>query len=116
MTGAFLRISDSRSVELRFTARRAEALENDLGESLLRGLARADRVGVAVEYLRHGADISKDEAYDLYDEYIGCGGSLNDLCEVILKALENGGFISKKAAESAKKLKGQLEDRAAQLS
>lgn len=116
MTGTILRISDSRSIELRFTARRAEALENDLGDSLLRGLAKADQVGVITKYIRHGADISKDEAYDLYDEYIDNGGRLNDLAEVVLEALENGGFISKKAAQTAKKLKSQLEDRAAQQS
>ncbi len=105
MTGAILKISPEKSVELRFTARRAERLENELDCSLLNGLGKSDRAGVIVKYIAHGADISKDEAYDLYDEYIENGGSLNDLAEVVVKALENGGFIAKSAVEAAKNSK-----------
>ncbi len=116
MTGAILKISPEKSIELRFTARRAEALENELDDSLLNGLAKSDRAGVITKYIAHGADISKEEAYDLYDEYIENGGTINDLAEVVIKALENGGFISRSAVEAAKKLRDQLLHRNAQRS
>lgn len=113
MTGAILKITPEKSVELRYTARRAEKLENELGSSLLEGLTKTDRAGVAVKYIAHGADIPQSEAYDLYDEFIENGGTINDLAEVIVEALENGGFIAKKALETAKKLQNQLLNRAA---
>lgn len=113
MTGATLKISPEKSVELRYTARRAEKLENDLGGSLIEGLAKCDRAGVATRFIAHGAEVSQSEAYDLFDEFIENGGSLNDLAEVIVTALENGGFIAKKALESAKKIQNQLLNRAA---
>ena len=113
MTGAILKITPEKSVELRYTARRAEKLENELGSSLLEGLAKTDRAGVAVKYIAHGADVPMSEASDLYDESIENGGTINDLAEVIVEALENGGFIAKKALETAKKLQNQLLNRAA---
>lgn len=113
MIGATLKITPEKSVELRYTARRAEKLENELGGSLIEGLAKCDRVGVAVKFIAHGADIPTTDAYDIYDEFVDNGGSLNDLAEVIVTALENGGFIAKTALESAKKIQNQLQNRAA---
>ncbi len=113
MTGAILKITPEKSVELRYTARRAEKLENELGSSLLEGLAKTDRAGVAVKYIAHGAEVPMSEAYDLFDEFIENGGSLNDLAEVIVTALENGGFIAKTALKAAKKIQNQLQNRAA---
>ena len=113
MTGAILKITPEKSVELRYTARRAEKLENELGGSLIEGLAKCDRAGVAVKFIAHGADIPQSEAYDLFDEFIENGGSLNDLAEVIVTALENGGFIAKTALKTAKKIQNQLQNRAA---
>ena len=43
MTGAYLKISDEKSLELRFTARRAEKLESELDCDLLLGLSRTTR-------------------------------------------------------------------------
>lgn len=56
MTGAYLKISDEKSLELRFTARRAEKLESELDCDLLRGLSRCQRVGGthAVYRMRRG--------------------------------------------------------------
>ena len=51
MTGAILKISDEKSIELRYTARRAERLEKLLDNSLLRGLARIERVSVLADYI-----------------------------------------------------------------
>lgn len=116
MTGAILKITPEKSVELRYTARRAEKLENELGGSLIEGLAKCDRAGVAVKFIAHGTDIPQAEAYDLFDEFIENGGSLNDLAEVIVTALENGGFIAKTALKTAKKIQNQLQNRAAQRS
>ncbi len=93
---------------MKFTARRAAALEADLGEGLLAGLSKSDRVSIVAKYLARGADISLDEAYDLYDEYIGNGGTLEELNEVIVEGLQNGGFLSKAAIKAAEELKNRL--------
>ncbi len=108
MTGATLKISTDKSIELRYTARRAAKLEEELGDSLLRGLGKIDRVGVLAKYIACGADISVGEAYDVYDEYVDNGGTINGAADVIVKALENGGYISRAAVDAAKKVKDQL--------
>ncbi len=113
MTGAYLKISDEKSLELRFTARRAEKLESELDCDLLRGLSRCQRVGVLTRFIACGADISHNEACDAFDEYIDNGGTVEDASEVVMAALKNGGFMTKSAVEIAKKIQGQLLNRAA---
>lgn len=108
MTGAILRINDNRSLELRYNAKRAEKLEKLLDTGLVQGLAKIDRVGVLIKYISCGADISEDEAYTVYDEFIENGGGMNDVSDVIVEALQNGGYIPKKAMEAAKKLEAKL--------
>ena len=49
MVSAILKLNENERVELKYTAFRAEALENELGEGLLIGLSRIDRVGVMVK-------------------------------------------------------------------
>lgn len=107
MNCSYLKIGE-KSVELKFTARRAAALEADLGEGLLAGLSKSDRVSVAVKYLARGADISLDEAYDMYDQYIESGGTLEELNEVIVEGLKNGGFLYRAAVKAAEELKNRL--------
>lgn len=114
MTGAILKISDSRSLELRFTAKRAEKLEKLLDSSLVEGLAKSERVGVLVKYIACGADISEDEAYAAYDEYIENGGNMGGVSNAIVEALANGGYISKKVVDAAKKLEAKLRPEAPQ--
>ena len=113
MTGAYLKISDEKSLELRFTARRAEKLESELDCDLLLGLSRCQRVGVLTRFIACGADISHNEACDAYDEFVDNGGTIEDASEVVMTALKNVGFIAKSAVEAAKKIQGQLLDRAA---
>ncbi len=108
MTGAILKISDAKSLELRYTAKRAEKLEKELDDSLLGGLRKSDRVGVVVKYIACGADITTEEAYTAYDEYIDNGGDMAAISDVIVEALQNGGYIPKKAVEAAKKLEAKL--------
>lgn len=109
MNCAFLKIGD-KTIELKFTARRAAALEaDDLGKGLLAGLSKSDRVSVAAKYLARGVDISLDEAYGLYDEYVENGGTLEELNEVIVEGLQNGDFLSKAAIKAAEELKNRLE-------
>ena len=110
MTGAYLKISDEKSLELRFTARRAEKLESELDCDLLLGLSRCQRVGVLTRLIACGADIWHSDAYD---EFVDNGGTIEDASEVVMTALKNGGFIAKSAVEAAKKIQGQLLDRAA---
>lgn len=111
MTGAILKISDNKSLELRYTARRAEKLETELGSSLTDGLTKVDRISVLAKYISCGADVSHDEALDAYDEYIGNGGTLESAVDVVFDALENSGFIAKGASEAAKKVRNQLRAR-----
>ena len=54
------------------------------------------------------------EGCDAYDEFVDNGGPIEDASEVVMTALKNGGFIAKSAVEAAKKIQGQLLDRAAQ--
>ena len=108
MNGAILKISEDKNLELRFTARRAEKLEALLGESLLDGLQKTDRIGVTAQFIACGADIPKNEALDVYDEFVENGGTINDAANVIFEALVNGGFISKTAADAAIKVQDQL--------
>ena len=108
MTGAILKISPEKSLELRYTARRAERLEAELNESLLMGLAKIDRVGVLAKYIAFGADIPLNDAYDAYDEYVDNGGTMDSASDVIVEAMEKGGFISRSAIDAAKKVRGQL--------
>lgn len=115
MTGAILKISENRSLELRYTARRAEKLESLLDSGLLEGLRGISRIGVMAQYIACGADITKEEALDAYDEYIDNGGDINGAAEVIVQALYNGGFISQGASDAAKKMIDQLNRRAARL-
>lgn len=107
-TGAILKINDGKSLELRYTAKRAETLEKQLDTSLVQGLAKTDRVGVLVKYIACGADISEDEACTAYDELIESGGSMSDVSNAIVEALQNGGYIPKKAVDAAKKLEAKL--------
>lgn len=111
MTEAIFKISENKSLVLRYSARRAEKLEAELGCSLTEGLTKVDRIGVLSKYISCGADITHDEALDAYDEYIGNGGTLESAVDVIFAALENGGFIAKGAAETAKKIRDRLRAR-----
>ncbi len=111
MTGAILKISPDRSLELRYTARRAEKLESLLNNSLLRGLARVERVSVLADYIACGADISHEEALDAYDDYIENGGTMESAVDVVFTALENGGYVAKGASDVAKKIMGQFAAR-----
>lgn len=114
MTGAFFKISDDKTLELRYTAKRAERLEKLLDCSLLEGLAKTERVGVVVKFIACGADISENEAYEVYDEYIENGGTLSGVSDVLVEALQNGGYIPKKVVEAAKKLEAKLRHEAPQ--
>lgn len=114
MTGAILKISPERNIELRFTARRAEKLETLINDSLLNGLAKCDRAGMLARFISCGADIPLEEAYDAYDDFVDNGGTTDTAAGVIFEALVNGGFISKNAAKAAKKLQGQLHQIAPQ--
>ena len=115
MTGAILKISANRNLELRYTARRAEKLESLLDDGLLEGLRGISRIGTLAQYIACGADITKEEALDAYDEYIDNGGDINGAAEVIVQALYNGGFISQGASDAAQKMIDQLNRRAARL-
>lgn len=116
MTGAIFRISPEKNLELRFTARRAEKLEALLGDGLVNGLQKIDRIGVMSQYIACGADISREEALDAFDEFVEGGGTINDAAEVVMEALTNGGFITRSAANAVKKIQDQLSRRITQQS
>lgn len=110
MVSAYIRYGKA-CVELRFTARRAESLEADIGKGLLQGLRDSDKVGTIIKYIQHGAGVSVDEACDIYDGFIENGGSMSEINDIIVEALQNGGFIPKKVVEAAKKITDQLTNR-----
>ena len=108
MISAQLKVNDSKSLELKYTAARAEQLEAELDDGLLNGLTKLDRVGVMIKYISHGAGISPDEARAAFDEIMERGGSMEEISDAIVEALKNGGYISKSAVEAAKNLRGKL--------
>ena len=85
---------------LRLTALSAARFEERTGMSVYKAVECCDRVGVAAELLYAliesvKPEFTKQETFALIDEYIGEGGTLLSLNEVIAAALGNSGFFAK---------------------
>lgn len=85
--------------KLKFSSAAVVDAENKLGKSLLRSLEEIDKVSVqtiliwaAMQRFQHGVTISA--VYKIYDDYMDDGGSLDQLLDVLMKALELSGFMN----------------------
>lgn len=85
--------------KLKFSSAAVVDAENKLGKSMLRSLEEIDKVSVqtillwaAIQKFQHGVALSA--VYELYDEYMEHGGGLEQLLDVLMKALELSGFMN----------------------
>lgn len=83
---------------LRLTALSAVRLEERLGCSIYEGVKRLSEVTVVTEFLFAliaglRPEITRNEVYSIFDEFISEGGSLRKLNEIIAQALGASGFF-----------------------
>ena len=94
-------ISPEKSLNLRLTSRSTVALEQKLGMSPISALMenqQVPRLETAItilhgcaQALNHG--ITLDKTYDIYDEYVDCGGTLMDLIMALVEVFKISGFF-----------------------
>lgn len=94
--------------KLKFSSAAVVEAESKLGKGMLRSMEDIDKVSVQVIFLwaalqkfNHGIDLSN--VYDMYDEYMDCGGSLEQLLDIIMNTLEVSGFIKEEQKKKAEK-------------
>ena len=100
----------------KITTAHAVALEKKLGTDLLSGTEKIAEIGTLAEYyFSAGASLNDginkiEDVYQLFDDYVTDGGSLEALQELVYDILHTSGIITDKAAESIKKAREkQLE-------
>jgi hypothetical protein len=102
-------ISPEKSLNLRLTSRSTVALEQKLGMSPISALMENQQVpkletaitilhGCA-QALNHG--VTQEKVYDLYDEYVDCGGTLMDLIMCLVEVFKISGFFKEAPAAEA---------------
>ena len=103
-----LKVGD-KEYQLMFTMRALAAVEQDIGESLLFILGnplnavRKLTISVVAAGIRHGLVDGKDkDPYDVLDEIIENGGSIDETAAVILQAWRDSGLFTKPVTESKK--------------
>ena len=87
-----------RSYLLRLTAMSAVRLEERLGMSVYKAIERTDEVKIIAELLYAlieglKPEFTRQETFDVIDDYIAEGGSLAALNKEIAEALEISGFF-----------------------
>ena len=100
----------------KITTAHAVALEKKLGTDLLSGTEKIAEIGTLAEYyFAAGASLNDginkiEDVYQLFDDYVTDGGSLEALQELVYDILLTSGIITDTAAESIKKAREkQLE-------
>lgn len=89
-----------KEYQLRLSAASMVQVERKLGRGIFAALSNLEEFGTLLTLL-WGAllptmpKIKEQEVYELYDQYIGEGGSFQDLTNIILVLLEQAGFASR---------------------
>lgn len=95
--------------KLRLAARNAVELENKLGKHPLEVLLELQESSLpkvkdtclilhaALQKFNHGMTL--DKVYDLYDEYIEAGNSIQEVLELIMDIFRTAGFIPEEGEE-----------------
>ncbi|MBR1823779.1 MAG: hypothetical protein IJ779_06045 [Ruminococcus sp.] len=101
---------------LKLTTSHAVQLEEELGTDLLSGLDRLSQISVLAKYLYHAAmplndDIcSINDVYQLIDDFITDGGSIEELQNLIVETLYTSGILSKQMYDASKKMAGKQQE------
>ncbi len=96
---------------LKITTANAVKLEAELKTDILSGLDKLAEIGILAKYYFYAAvsmndGINKiDDVYQLFDDYITDGGSIEQLQELVIEILLTSGILSEKVHEATKKIK-----------
>lgn len=105
---------NDKQVRFRLDSRLSKNLEKHLGgKSLLthiQGMMNVDTIITFLMYMRKSDDpaFNLERSYDLYDELIEAGYSMNKIFkEIIMECLIISGFITREELEMANKLEAE---------
>lgn len=96
---------------LKITTANAVKLEAELKTDILSGLDRLAEIGVLAKYYYYAAvsmndSINKiEDVYQLFDDYITDGGSIQELQEFTVEIMLTSGILSEKVYTATKKIK-----------
>ncbi len=97
--------------KFKFTTANAVKLEAELKTDILSGLDKLAEIGTLAKYYLYAGvsmndSINKiDDVYQLFDDYIIEGGSIEQLQELVIEILLTSGILSEKVHEATKKIK-----------
>lgn len=95
----------------KFTTANAVKLEAELKTDILSGLDKLAEIGTLAKYYLYAGvamndRINKiDDVYQLFDDYITEGGSIEQLQELVIEILLTSGILSEKVYDATKKVK-----------
>lgn len=98
-------------IHLKITTANAVKLEEEIGTDLLTGLEKLAEIKTLAKYYFAAAvslndSVNKiDDVYQLFDDYITEGGSLEKLQELVMDILLTSGILSQEAYDASKKAK-----------
>lgn len=95
---------------LKITAAHAVKLEEDLGTDLITGMDKLAEVKTLAKYYYAAAKAQNDairtieDVYQLFDDYVTAGGTLDDLQFLMMDVLVTSGILTKDVNEAQKKM------------
>ncbi len=95
----------------KLTTANAVKLESELNTDILSGLDKLAEIGVLAKYYLYAGVSMNDrinkieDVYQLFDDYITEGGSIEQLQELVIEILLTSGILSEKVYDATKKVK-----------
>ena len=96
-------------IHLKITAANAVKLENEIGTDIMTGLEKIAEVRTLAKYYFYAAvsqndNINKiDDIYQLFDDYVTEGGTLDELQRFVLEILLTSGILTEEVQKASKK-------------
>ena len=96
-------------IHLKITAANAVKLENEIGTDIMTGLEKIAEVRTLARYYFYAAvsqndSINKiDDIYQLFDDYVTEGGTLDELQRFVLEILLTSGILTEEVQKASKK-------------
>lgn len=96
-------------IHLKITAANAVKLENEIGTDIMTGLEKIAEVRTLAKYYFYAAvsqndSIYKiDDIYQLFDDYVTEGGTLDELQRFVLEILLTSGILTEEVQKASKK-------------
>jgi hypothetical protein len=96
-------------IHLKITAANAVKLENEIGTDIMTGLEKIAEVRTLAKYYFYAAvsqndSINKiDDIYQLFDDYVTEGGTLDELQRFVLEILLTSGILTEEVQKASKK-------------